>query len=389
MPESSKLTVAWISDFPVEWLPDIPKALQHLPKPHSMSWQRVLLEEFEKDTAMELHVFALRKHIPQTVHFQRNGVSFHVVKVRGLRAPMLYWPDTRVLRPHIEQLQPDLIHAWGTERGAGLVARRLRYPYLVTIQGLLTWYAEIMNFNFHERVAAQIEKRTLRQSPLVTTESTFAVEFLRKRFPGVRVHQAEHAPDWRFHRVERKPQTAPVRFIFVGFASQRKGVDLLLSALQRLTCSFEFELVLLGQIDPRFRKTLEQSKQSELWKRIIFKENLAPKEVAEELSKATIMLFPTRADTSPNAVKEAVVAGLPVVASAVGGITDYVLPGQNGSLFRSEDLDGFILRIREAVAHPLFGKGQVAPETLVHVRNYLSPLRMAERFREAYDSSRK
>jgi glycosyltransferase involved in cell wall biosynthesis len=385
MPESSKLTVAWISDFPVEWLPDIPKALQHLPKPHSMSWQRVLLEEFEKDPSLDLNIYAVRRNIGSDHHFQRNGVSFHVVNVSFPRAQTLYWWDTWVLRRHLRKLQPDVVHAWGTERGAALIAERLGFPYVATVQGLMTWYVEIMELNFHEKLAAYYEKKCLPRAPLVTTESTFAVEFLKKRFPGIRVHQAEHAPNWLFHNVKRDPQTTPVRFVFVGLASHRKGADLLFTALEALVNEFPFELILIGRVDPRFQASVDRAMASPLWKRVTMKENLTASEVAQEFGRATLLLFPTRADTSPNTVKEAAVAGLPVVASAVGGITDYVLPGRNGLLFPSEDLAAFTRSIREAVAHPLLGKGQVEAKTLASVREYLSPRRMAERFREAYD----
>jgi hypothetical protein len=45
----SRLTVAWISDFPVEWLPDIPEPLRALPRHHPATWPLVLLSEFEKN----------------------------------------------------------------------------------------------------------------------------------------------------------------------------------------------------------------------------------------------------------------------------------------------------------------------------------------------------
>lgn len=98
-------------------------------------------------------------------------------------------------------------------------------------------------------------------------------------------------------------------------------------------------------------------------------------------------LFPARVDNSPNAVKEAVVAGVPVVASDIGGIPDFVTPGQNGVLFKSGDLKEFIQAIRQACNHPLFRFGRVAPESLTAARAYLSPARMGERFLEAYQAT--
>ena len=380
-----KLKVAWISDFPVEWLPDIPGPLRRLPRLHSLSWQRVLLEEFERDPSLDLHVFAVRRRLGQDCHFERNGVSFHVVNVNLPRAHTLYWPDTWALRPQLQNLQPDVVHAWGTERGSALVAQRTGFPHLVTVQGLMTWYAErLSDFNFHEKLSTRLERKCLPRAPLVTTESNFAVTFLKERFPSIRIHQAEHAPNWLFHRLKRMPQGKPLRFVFTGAVCHRKGSDMLFAALQRLAKEVAFELVLMGWVDPRFQKSFDRVMQSPLSKHIVLKRASAS-EVAEELARATMMLFPTRADTSPNAVKEAAVAGVPVVASAVGGIPDYVFPNRNGFLFPSDNLEEFVKAIRQAVAHPMFRQGQVETETLQQVREYLSPPLMAKRFREAYE----
>ena len=102
------------------------------------------------------------------------------------------------------------------------------------------------------------------------------------------------------------------------------------------------------------------------------------------MARATLFLFPTRVDNSPNSVKEAVVAGVPVVASAVGGILDYVLPGRNGLRFPAGDLNGFVQAVRAAAVHPLFSRGNVEPQTLLQMREYLSPLTMGQRFLAAY-----
>jgi glycosyltransferase involved in cell wall biosynthesis len=379
------MTVAWILDYPVEWMTDIPEPLRGLPKLHPATWMPVLLGEFVKEPLLRLHVLVLRKSIAADYSFERNGVTFHVLKTRGgLRAPSLFWVDSMVIGRCLRRIAPDLVHAWGTERGAALVASRLGYPYVVTMQGLLTWYGEVLRLTVYERFAAWIERVSLRQAKVVTTESVFAVEFLRQRFANLLVHQAEHAPNWLFHRLERRPRTAPVRFITVGTFCHRKGSDLLLKALNELLPEMAFELVVVGSPDVALINSLKPQLSPRLWERIKFKSHLRPAEVAQEMASATIAVLPTRADTSPNAVKEAVVAGLPVVASRVGGIPDYVFPGENGLLVPPDDLPALVEALRKAVRHPLFGGGRVEPAALARTREYLSPARMARLFGEAY-----
>ena len=99
------------------------------------------------------------------------------------------------------------------------------------------------------------------------------------------------------------------------------------------------------------------------------------------------MIHPTRADNSPNAVKEAVVAGVPVIASDIGGIPDYVFPGQNGFLFPPGDATACLTAIRTACHHPLISKGLVDGSTLEKTRDYLSPRKMGKGFWAVYQDA--
>jgi len=65
-----------------------------------------------------------------------------------------------------------------------------------------------------------------------------------------------------------------------------------------------------------------------------------------------LMIHASGADNSHNAVKEAVVAGVPVIASDIGGIPDYVFPGQSGFLFPPGDPTACLTAIRTASQHP-------------------------------------
>jgi glycosyltransferase involved in cell wall biosynthesis len=381
------LRVAWISDFPVEWMPGVPEEAARLPRQHPATWQWVLLNELEKDATVDLHVVILRKDLSANRTFRHGGATFHLLKVPGgIRAPSLFWIDTILIRPALALIQPDLVHAWGTERGAALVASRLPYPYLVTIQGLLTWYSELVPLGRYDRFAAWLEQLSLPRARVITTESRFSVDYLRARYPRATVQQAEHAPAWRFHEIRRRPQISPMRILCVGTWGYRKGSDLLLRALDGVIGKLDFELIAVGGSDESFLAVLRSELSPSLWQRITVHRHLTPEQIADELSRATILALPTRADTSPNAVKEAVVAGVPVVATAVGGVPDYVFPGRNGVLSPAGDLAGVIHALQEAAAHPLFSRGQVDPTTLQEMRAYLSPAQMRTNFLKAYST---
>lgn len=380
------LTVAWFSYFPVEWLPDAPDEIRALPRLHPASWQRVLCEQIANLPEIKLHIIVLRKNFARELTFTRRGVTFHLFPVAGgTRLPSLFWTDTKIIRRALQRINPDVIHAWGTEQGAAMVANRLPYPSVVTIQGLISWYEQLVPLPWVFRLAGWIERASLPRAKTLTTEAKFTLNWLQHRYPKVRVEQIEHAPDPIFAQVSRHPQTQPLRMLFVGALDYRKGGDVLLLALDRLKNALAFKLVVVGSFPEQIRKRVK-GLGPDLWRRIEFKQQLTPQQIAEELSRATFAVCASRADVSPNAVKEAVVAGVPVVGTTVGGIPDYVIPGKNGLLCSAGEVTSLTETIQQACAHPDFGTGRVDSETLAQMRSYLAPERMAQRFLETYRS---
>ena len=395
--EQLRRKVAWISYFPVEWLPDAPESIRNLPRQHPATWQRVLLEEFKRKeneelarsggtSQPELHILCVRRHFERDLTFQSNGATFHCLKLPpGMRTLTLFWWETLLIRRCLRKMKPDLVQAWGTERGAALVASRLRYPYLVSMQGLIEWYAQRVRLARVQQLEARLERPSLRRASVVTTESTFAVHWLQQHYPHLEVRQAEHAANWIFHRLERRPELQPLRFLCVAVQSRIKGTDILFQGLDRLRAELDFRLTIVGPPAPQFIAEMKTVTSAARWERLEFKHELTQEQVAAEMERAAMVLFPTRVDTSPNSVKEAVVAGVPVVASAIGGIVDYVLPGKNGLTFKAGTLEAFVETLRAAAAHPRFRAGRVDEDTRKQMSNYLSPAVMRERFLSAYE----
>src|SRR5205823_4201983 len=153
-----------------------------------------------------------------------NGVTFHLLKAFAWwRLASLFWVDTLRIRRVCRAIVPDLVHAWGSEKGAGLIASRLRFPFVVTVQGLFAWYKQVVPLPLYFKFIERIEKMSLPRAKVVTTESKFAVNFLHQRYPRMIVHQAEHAPNRAFFEIERRPETGPIHFISVGGLGYRKG----------------------------------------------------------------------------------------------------------------------------------------------------------------------
>ena len=106
-------------------------------------------------------------------------------------------------------------------------------------------------------------------------------------------------------------------------------------------------------------------------------------EVKLQLKHAWLSLLPTRADTSPNSVKEARVVGLPVVTTLHGGQAGYIVNGVNGRIVNPLNPEN----LAEALSDVMGSYERVL--ALGHARHkedreYLHPQRTAQGFETIY-----
>lgn len=102
----------------------------------------------------------------------------------------------------------------------------------------------------------------------------------------------------------------------------------------------------------------------------------APEVVASYYRAADLFVHASRADTFPSVVLEAGACGIPVVASAVGGIPEQLRPGATGELVPPADVDALVAAITTLLADPVrrTAMGEAAAS---HVRDHFSLDRMA------------
>ncbi len=167
---------------------------------------------------------------------------------------------------------------------------------------------------------------------------TWAQKEYQKRFPDVRTFCIPyHCGLKPFLDVRRITDSPEVRFLFCGVMNERKGVDLLLSAFDRLIGNgIKARLELVGQEGqlPEFLKAISAEARS----RITFHGFQPPDRLPEFFSKADVFVLPSRHDGWGVVVNQALGAGLAVIASdAVGAAHDLIEPEKNGLRFANGD----------------------------------------------------
>ena len=142
-------------------------------------------------------------------------------------------------------------------------------------------------------------------------------------------------------RVISGQRSDPPLILSVGIQVQRKGHDVLLSALARID-HLSWQAVIVGPVtDLAYgRKLIEMTNELGLSDRVKLVGEVSPDELTSLYSKASIFALATRFEGYGMVFGEAMVSGLPIVSSRTGAVPDTV-PEQAGVLVEPGDSESF------------------------------------------------
>jgi L-malate glycosyltransferase len=107
-------------------------------------------------------------------------------------------------------------------------------------------------------------------------------------------------------------------------------------------------------------------------------------DVPDLLARADLFVLPSRSEAFPNAVIEAMAAGLPVIASSVGGLLDLIDNGRTGVLVPPSDPESLAAAIRSLLEHPAAAH-RLGAAARAHVIERFSFDHMVREFESLYD----
>ena len=129
------------------------------------------------------------------------------------------------------------------------------------------------------------------------------------------------------------------RLVFVGSDWLTKGLDILLKVLAGLTHRPEITLVVIGgSKGPRLDTTIESlCRRLGLSARVFFVGFPGRLALAQHLWHSDIFVLPTRREGFGVAILEAMAAGLPIIATRVGGIPEIIHNEDEGILCKPQE----------------------------------------------------
>ncbi|MBU4315181.1 glycosyltransferase family 4 protein [Patescibacteria group bacterium] len=148
-------------------------------------------------------------------------------------------------------------------------------------------------------------------------------------------------PAPNFHiEIREKRIDGPLRLLFVGQLEKHKGIKLLIKAFKKL--QFKAHLNIAG--DGTERKYVEHEAKTN--KNITDLGFVSLEQLIDCLHSTDALIVPSLCyENSPTVIYEALSAGVPVIASDIGGVGELVQNGVNGYLFVPGSVDDLIAKM--------------------------------------------
>jgi glycosyltransferase involved in cell wall biosynthesis len=157
-----------------------------------------------------------------------------------------------------------------------------------------------------------------------------------------RVYRIENPVDDIFFTVNRQGEEATI--LYAGRVLPRKGLLYLLRALVKVRQAMpRVCLRVAGETESAaayFEACHQFIKQQALDSAVVFLGSLTMEQMVEEYARCTVFALPSKQETAPVVVAEAMAAGRPVVATRVCGVPYLVEDGVSGLLVPYGDIDG-------------------------------------------------
>ncbi len=316
------------------------------------------VEVFASDLFDEAH-WVRRSDFAPTV----DGVPVHRFPVFKRLIPGLTMPLVVGLMSGIEDRRPDLVHAHSHRYGhvleSAAEARKLEIPWVVTA-----------HYHPARRDQSALHHSLLRVQDLLfgattyrTADAVIAIteqerHLLAEFVPPRRIRVIPHGVDlaaWMApERTGLVLPELPTRYLlYTGRVAQNKGLGFLLDALARVPPAERIPLVIMGR-DWGMRPELElQARHLGIDRELVWLGHVDDPSVYRAVfRRATAFTFPSEWEAFGLVLLEAMAAGVPIIATRVGGVPEVLDEGRAGVLVAYGDVDGLASAIRELLGSP-------------------------------------
>jgi glycosyltransferase involved in cell wall biosynthesis len=310
-----------------------------------------LVAALERDGRVDLDVVSCSPHLRDYTVVRKSPrlrLHFYPAQNPGFDTLLLYSGRRREILRILNNLSPDLVHVHESP-GDIMAVVRSGWPHVVTVHGLMRRFYPAIASRLSPRQHVQwlvptlLETYSFRRMQNLIAISAEIESVARLHNRRVRVFRMYNPiAEEYFALVPAAPRDRSI--LFSGLITRRKGVDVLLQAMSTVRKRFpDVTLRLAGGLDwePAYMRGLLQRFPA------MFSDGSAHfiglcdrKQMIAEYQRATLVCLPSRAESAPMVIAEAMAVGRPVVATRVGGVGEMVEDGVTGRLCSPDDPEG-------------------------------------------------
>jgi glycosyltransferase involved in cell wall biosynthesis len=350
-----------------------------------------LVDGLCQQDGLEIHVITSLKDISERQRLVQNGVLLHVLPPPH-RFSLLtsYRAFRRTVHDELDRIKPDVVHAQ-EETHYGHACLKSDYPVVITLGHGIPREDAKHNENWKGRFREEIfylliERYCLRHARYLITVSHYATDYYRSVIsPHARIYHIANAISQKFFNLMDFSDGKTI--LFAGRVMRLKRVLNLVRAVAEISRHVpNVQLRIAGecQTEPEYVATIRAFiREAGLDEQVHLLGQLSEQEILVEFVDCTLLALPSVQESSPMVVEQAMAAGKPVVATAVGGVPDMVEDGYTGFLVNVDDVVGLAEAIRRLLQQPELGRrmGQAGKEKAL--QNYSAAI-VARRTYEVY-----
>jgi len=251
----------------------------------------------------------------------------------------------------LNSARSHLIHANWSINGfiAGLIGKILSKPVITTLRG------EDITRAKKYSIDRFILRHCIRWSSIIVCVNRSYKDWLRDIFPDMenKIHTIENGVDDYFRQVGETRETSSnsspstLKLLTVGSLIKRKRISDIIRAL-KIVNDNNVTLTIIGD-GPENEKLRNMVNDYNLKDQVNFTGSVNPDKLVLLLASHDAFILSSESEGRPNVVLEAMATKLPVIATKLPGITEFITDNVNGLLFETgntEKLSTLIKRIK-------------------------------------------
>lgn len=266
----------------------------------------------------------------------------------------------RSMRPHVRRLHREfpfeaILAAWAYPDAvaAAYLARDYHCPLVINVLG-----SDLNALGQDDRCKPQIRWAMEQAQRVIVVSHALKERVIELGVSADKVLVQHNGVDGEKFRLQDRTEVRARlglpgetrRVCYVGNFVPEKGVDVLVEAmavlLQRGETGVHLSLIGSGSLEPTLRAFVQTNGLAE---QVQFHGRKPHSEIPDWMSATDVFCLPSRREGCPNVVLEALSAGRPVVASAVGGVPE-LLDARQGALVPAGDAERLASALTETLA---------------------------------------